>query len=188
MSSPEVWLRTNRRALLLGLVLPALFALAAGAGLVWSIVSRQHWALGGVLAVATGVPLWMIGELLYAMLQPRLAYEAGELLVYLEPTRATRLPIDVVECFFLGQGASELPKLRGREPETQNVVIRLAESATEWKHRDVRPAFGHWCEGYITLRGAWCEPIAPKLMQRLNQRLAEIQRERKSATPAGASS
>jgi hypothetical protein len=95
------------------------------------------------------------------------------------------VPIDAVEVFFLGQGASELPNLRGREPETQNVVVRLAESATEWKHRDVRPALGQWCEGYITLRGSWCEPITRDVMQRLNRRLAELQRERKTAADAG---
>jgi hypothetical protein len=61
------------------------------------------------------------------------------------------------------------------------VVVRLAESATDWKHREVRPAFGQWCEGYITLRGAWCEPITREVMQGLNRRLAEVQRERKAA-------
>jgi hypothetical protein len=97
------------------------------------------------------------------------------LLVYLDPTRPTRVPIEIVECFFLGQGPSELPKLKGREPETQNVIVRLAEAASEWKHRDVRRALGHWCEGYITIRGSWCEPISPDLMKRLNRRLAEVQ-------------
>jgi hypothetical protein len=94
------------------------------------------------------------------------------------------VPIDIVEVFFLGQGPSELPKLHGREPETQNVIIRLAESATNWKHRDVKPAIGLWCEGYITIRGSWCEPITPEIMRKLNHRLAEIQRERKAATAA----
>ena len=117
----------------------------------------------------------------YWMRLPRLAYERGEMLVFLDSAQPTRVPIDIVECFFLGQGDSNLPKLAGREPETQNVVVRLAESAPDWKHRDVKPAFGHWCEGYITIRGAWCEPIHRDLMQRLNRRLAEIQRERKAA-------
>src|SRR2546428_11597046 len=95
------------------------------------------------------VPLWMIGELLYALTRPRLGYEAGELVVFFEPTRATRVPIEIVEVFFLGQGPSELPKLKGRKPETQNVVIRLAESAGGWKHRGVRPALGEWGGGDI---------------------------------------
>jgi len=73
----------------------------------------------------------MLGELIYAAFQPRLAYDAGELLIFLEPARAARVPIQIVEVMFLGQGPSELPKLKGREPETQNVVVRLAESASD---------------------------------------------------------
>lgn len=177
----EVWLKTNRRALVLGMLLPAVILAIAVAGLVWTVASGKHWAWQLPLLIVIIAPLWMIGEMLYALLCPRVGYDSGELLVFLEPTRPTRVPIDIVEVFFLGQGPSELPKLKGREPETQNVIIRLAESATEWKHRDVRPTFGHWCEGYITLRGAWCEPITPGLMRRLNQRLAEAQRECRTA-------
>jgi hypothetical protein len=173
----EVWLKTNRRALGLGLVLPVGVTAAAWAGLVWAAMSGQHWGVQGMLLALGAVGLWMIGGLVYAMTQPRVAYEAGELLVYLEPGRATRVPIGFVEVFFLGQGPGELPKLKGREPETQNVIVRLAESAEEWKHRDVRPALGHWCEGYITIRGSWCERITPQLMRRMNGRLAEVKRE-----------
>lgn len=183
----EVWLKTNRRALLLGMVLPGIFFVAGAGGLVWSTATGQHWALATLFLAPAVLPLWMIGELLYAMVQPRLAYADGHLLVFLEPTHPTQVPIEIVECFFLGQGPSELPRLKGREPETQNVVIRLAESATEWRHRSVRPTFGYWCEGYLTLRGSWCEPITPALMQRLNARLADVQRQPKSARPQEAS-
>ena len=179
---PEVLLRTNRRALAMGMILPGLILLGSAAGLIWATTTGQHWALSLAFASGTTLALWMLGELVYAAWQPRLAATAGELLVFLEPTRPTKVPIEIVECFFLGQGPSELPRLKGREPETQNVIVRLAESAVEWKHRDVKPAFGHWCEGYITLRGSWCEPITPAIMQRLNRRLAELHRERKAAS------
>lgn len=182
----QCWLRTNRRALLLGMALPLAMLLVAGTALAWSVSSGQHGLVQLVLLVLAAAPLWMIGELLYAITRPRIGYEAGELLVFLEPARATRVPIDIVEVFMLGQGPSELPKLHGREPETRNVIIRLAESAADWKHRDVRPALGHWCEGYITIRGSWCEPITPAVMQRLNQRLSEIHKQRKAAAPAAA--
>ena len=177
----QCWLKTNRRALALGMLLPAAMALAAGATLAWSVASGQHWLVQLVLLFLAAAPLWMIGELVYAITRPRIGYEAGELLVYLEPARPTRVPIDIVEVFFLGQGPSELPKLKGREPETQNVIIRLAESAVEWKHRDVRPSFGHWCEGYITIRGSWCEPITKDVMRQLNQRLSAVHQQRKAA-------
>src|SRR5262245_23683265 len=176
----EVWLKTNRRALVLGLALPGAVAAVGGGLLIWATASGQHWVIQVGLLVVAAAGLWMSGELVYAMTRPRVGYEAGDLLVYFEPTRATRIPIDIVEVFFLGQGPGVLPKLKGREPETQNVIIRLAESASDWKHRDVKPAFGHWCEGYITIRGSWCEKITPEVMKGLNRRLAEVKRERKA--------
>ncbi len=183
---PEVWLRSNRRALLVGMILPGLWLVIALAAAVVAAATGQSWLLIALAVAIALPPLWMLGGLAFAMTIPRLAYEQGELLVYFDLSQPARLPIDVVEVFFLGQGPSELPKLAGREPETQNVIVRIAESATEWKHRDVRPAIGHWCEGYITLRGSWCEPITRDVMQQLNRRLAEVQRERKAAAAEGA--
>lgn len=176
----EVWLDTNRRALGLGLVLPASVATAALAALAWSFWSRQHWGLQLVLAVITAAALWMVGELLYALRCPRLAYEEGELLVYLEPSRPTRVPIEIVECFFLGMGDADLPAVKGAVPKTRNVVIRLAERAEPWRSRPVRPQFGQWCDGYITLRGTWCQPLTPQLLKELNRKLATVQRQARS--------
>ena len=175
----EVWLGTNRRALGLGMLLPGLVAGVSLLALVWLVFNgRASWPLAILFLLLTVGPLWIVGQMVYAMWQPRVGYSAGELLVYLDsPARPARIPIDVVECFFLGQGGSQLPKLKGREPETQNVIVRLAESAEEWKHRDVRPALGQWCEGYITIRGSWCERITPELMRRMNGRLAEVKRQ-----------
>jgi len=189
---PEVWLRTNRRALALAMILVGtLLAVILGAipaGIVLGGIPAGSQAMFAASMFAiSAVPAWLLIQLARAMWQPRLAYDGGELLVFFEPNTPTRVPIDFVECFFLGQGASELPKLKGREPETQNIIVRLAESAGDWKHRDVRPAIGHWCEGYSTLRGSWCEPITPALMKRLNHRLAEIHRERKAARQEAAS-
>ena len=175
----EVWLRNNRRALAVGMILPGLWLAIALAALATGLSRGEMW-LAAVAALLCLPPLWLLAGLALAMTRPRLAYEDGGLLVYIDAYRPTRVPIEVVEVFFLGQGPSELPRLAGREPETQNVVVRLAEAAAEWKHREVRPAIGQWCEGYITLRGSWCEPITRDLMQRLNRRLAEVQRERKA--------
>jgi hypothetical protein len=182
----EVWLRSNRRALAIGMILPGLWLAAALGAMVLGLVTRQAWWVPALAAVLALPPLWLVATLAYAMTLPRLAYDRRHLVVYADAYRPIHVPVDAVEVFFLGQGPSELPRIAGREPETRNVVVRLAESAAEWKQRDVRPAFGRWCEGYITLRGSWCEPITRELMQRLNQRLAEAKREQKPAAEAEA--
>jgi len=189
---PEVWLRTNRRALavamsLVGLILAVSLGSIPAGVLLGGLPPQSQSTFAISMLVVSAVPAWLLFQLARAVRQPRLAYSDGELLVFLDPQTPTRVPVEIVECFFLGQGPSELPKLKGREPETQNVIVRLAESASDWKHRDVRPAIGHWCEGYITLRGSWCEPITPALMKRLNHRLAEIHRRRKAARQEAAS-
>jgi hypothetical protein len=181
----EVWLDTNRRALWLGLLVPASIAVAGTAALAYSLWSRQHWGVQVALVVVTAAALWMVGELLYALRCPRVAYEEGELLVYLEPTRPTRLPVEIVECFFLGMGDSDLPPLEGAPPKTQNVVIRLAERAEQWRARPVRPQFGHWCDGYITLRGTWCQPLTPQLLKELNHKLAQVHRQQRGSQREG---
>ena len=176
---PEVWLRPNRRALLLGMILPVVAVLAGAWGVAFAIVTQASfwWMLPGTVIALAGI--YLLGSLGFSLSQPRVAYEPGELLVYLGSREPVRVPIEVVEVFFVGQGASNLPKVKGKEPETTNIIVRLAEAAPEWKHRDVEPRFAHWCEGYITLRGAWCEPIGETALRHLNKRLVEVQWERK---------
>jgi hypothetical protein len=179
--SSEVWLRTNRRALQLGMILPAvvLVAALAGAGYWFQTNGMQSWFAWLHVAVALGAG-YLLLVLAWHMNQPRLAYQAGRLLVFLGDREPIEVPIDIVEVFFLGQGPSHLPPVAGKEPETQNIIVRLAESAKEWEHRDVKPALGMWCQSYITIRGAWCEPITKEAMRRLNARLVEVQREQKA--------
>lgn len=88
---------------------------------------------------------------------------------------------------FLGQGPSLLPQLIGFRKdveETSMIVIRLAESAEQWKHFDVKPALGLWCDGYITIRGTWCEPITSDLLKRLNDCLITAHRELRAQAKA----
>src|SRR6185503_11484600 len=104
----------------------------------------------------------------WQMRQPRLAYDEGALLLYLRGSRPIRVPVEIVECFLLGQAPTMLPGKQHEHSEAASVVIRLSESAADWVHRDVKPALGKWCEGYITLRGTWCEPLNVATINRLN--------------------
>lgn len=175
--SREVWLRTNRRLLVGVATVPLILLVCALVALPRARSSMAFWSL----AVLAGISA---GSLVYIALRarrPRLAYENGQLAVYLFGRRPLRVPIEFVECFFLGQGPSRLPTLsRGdREMETATLVVRLAESAHDWKHRDVRPWLGQWCEGYITIRGTFCEPLSSDVAGRLNRRLVETHRQLK---------
>lgn len=174
----EVWLHSNRRAQAFGLAVP-LALLIAGLMLVrlgarnttWSWLPWPGWglvALGGVMA----------GMVLHWLRLPRLAYQDGSLLVYLRYSVPYHVPIEVVECFLLGQAPSMLPGRGGKTSRSATVLIRLADSAPQWHERDVKAALGSWCDGYITLRGTWCERLHTALLQRLNQRLAEVKRVR----------
>ena len=177
MSQTRVsWLHTNRRALSLGIVVlsPALvFAVAV------VTMSASEWLKWTSAAVAL-LLAYAIGLCVYLVFQPRLSYLNERLQVRLRPGPPIQVPIDVVECFFLGQGPALRPRLFGNREkveETATIVVRLAESAEQWKHLDVKPALGQWCEGYITIRGTWCEPITNELLKRLNGNLVAAHRE-----------
>jgi hypothetical protein len=170
----EVWLRTNVRALWLGVLLPGAAA-GAGALMVLGLPGREPPAwmrlVGGVLAALGAL---LILALAVQLRRPRLAYADGRLLVWLRSGPPIRVPIECVECFLLGQAPSMLPGKRHRRTEAAALVIRIAESAADWQHVEVKPQLGSWCEGYITIRGTWCEPLGIPLVNRLNRRLAEV--------------
>lgn len=180
----EVWLASNRRALLIAM-LPALLLLGCVLLLsVWfgaqSSGGASFWLAGTIacLTLSGGLMLLVI------LRHPRLAYQRGELLVFLTPRGPSRVPVELVECFFLGQGPSHLSR-RNEEPAAANIVVRLAESSHRWKEAAVQPQLGQWSDGYITIRGAWCEPIDASVVKRLNHRLVEVHRIAKAVAPGG---
>lgn len=179
---PDIWLKANTRAITVGMTLPLLLLLAgiATSGLVFPVGVIWLRVVGWCLAAAAIVPL---GLLVRESIRPRLAYEGGTLCVYLRPGAPFRVPIDVVECFLLGQGPTMLPGRR-RDAETINLIVRLAERAEDWSFREIKPVLGNWCGGYITLRGTWCEALSVALVDRLNARLHEVQRQRHDAQVA----
>lgn len=171
----EVWLRTNARVMLFGMVPPALFAVM-GLILLLGLPGREPptWLRvvgGGMLAVS----LVLIAALARQMRKPRLAYHNGEILLWLRSGQPIRLPVEFVECFLLGKASSKLPASDRQNSETSALILRVADRASEWHRQDIKPQLGKWCEGYVTIRGTWCEPLSVPLVNRLNARLAEIQ-------------
>jgi hypothetical protein len=165
----EVWLQTNRRVLGLAIVPAALVGLV-GLGFLQATAAPMHvvgWAL-------VGGSLLLIAGLLRQFTRPRISYRDGHVLFNLRAGSPIAVPREVVEAFFLGQGPAYLPRLHGTDAETVNLVARLSQKAPEWMHVAVKPALGHWCEGYVTIRGTWCEPLTGDVIRRLNARLREL--------------
>jgi hypothetical protein len=171
----KTWLRSNRRAIAAGFVVPAVLA---AIGVVLAILLWNWWRLLAVVPITiAAVITWSLWRMMW---QPRLAYDNGFLLVYLSGSFvAERVPIEFVECFFLGQAPSLLPQPAepSQSAPAQAIIVRLAESARSWHQRPVRRELGQWCDGYITVRGTWSEPIHVDLVQKLNTQLVEIHRE-----------
>lgn len=176
----EIWLRNNARAVWL-MVFPPLITLSGLVAI--GMVNAYPWvrAAGGGFAVLV---VLLLMSAVWQARRPRLAYEAGLLLVYLRPHRPWRVPLDDVEGFLLGQGPSFLPGKRYAKAEVATLIVRLAERAEEWARIDIDPRLGTWCGHYITIRGTWCEPLSVELVNRLNARIAELKQSRPSEAAA----
>jgi hypothetical protein len=178
----EILLRPNVRAIYAGMMVPGAIvivglAMALGPWEAAGWVRTVGWILTALSGLAVALLAWQSR-------QPRIAYEAGDLLLNLRSGAPIRLPVELVQCAFLGAGSTQLPGPGGREIRTSNLVMRLDEKATDWAEIMVKPALGRWSEGYITIQGAWCEPLTLDLVQHLNQRLHELKASR-AALAAG---
>lgn len=172
----QVWLGNNGR---ISWFLVAVFTFLCFVSLLVACVARDgnawpvrvfRWVAWLSFAGSGVVAIWQMCWLR----TPRLAYVPGHLLVYLRGLRPIRVPIGCVECFFLGQA----PGLLGQRQEVRSsaVVVRLAESATEWKQIPVATPLGTWRDGYIIIRGTWCEPLDASRVNRMNHDLAQAKR------------
>jgi hypothetical protein len=171
----ETWLRPNRRAILFGCV-PPLVTAAIGAWIVLAPALSVHsgWRWVGVALIV--VSLAMTGLLTNQLLRPRIAFHDGAVLFNVRSGPPIAVPADVVEAFFLGQGPAHLPGAAGKS-KTVNLMARLSQRRTEWARQEVKPALGSWSDGYVTIRGAWCEPLDTELVRKLNRRLKEVKDE-----------
>ena len=169
----ETWLQPNRRAIWFGAILPLLVAVAAAYlafGPSGSAIATLRWLGLAILLAAAAV----LASLLRLHFRTPICYRDGHVMFYLRSGPPIKVPVHIIEAFFLGQGPAHLPGDRKGREETVNLVARLSQRETDWAHREVKPALGNWCDGYITIRGTWCEPLNSELIRRLNRRLKEV--------------
>jgi hypothetical protein len=98
--------------------------------------------------------------------------------VRLAPFVAHDVPLEFVECFFMGShvlpGADGRDDLPGRRVGT--LVMRIAERAAAWQARPTFAPWGTWAEGAIVFDGRWCEPLSVELARSLSGRLVDAKR------------
>jgi hypothetical protein len=168
----EIWLRSNRRAILFGCVPPLVLG-AIGAWLIFALseFAGNFWLWLGLFLVVASVT--MIGIMLSQLLHPRIAFRDGMVLFHVRIGQPIAVPVEIVESFFFGQGPAHLPAV-SKQPQTVNLIARLSQRHQEWASQKVRPSLGSWSGGYVTLRGTWCEPLNSELARRINRRLKEV--------------
>lgn len=176
----EVWLASNRRAVLLGMAFPI------AAEVIGILLGVSGWLLPNDILFWTGAGVFIIAQVLLVSIviqlaTPRIAFQNAHLLLYLRGAGPIRVPIDVVEGFLLGQGPAMLPG-HGHDLETSTLVVKLADKAEAWQKVDVKPTIASWCNSYVTIRGTWCEPLNIDIVQRLNQKLADVQAQLKAGS------
>lgn len=129
---------------------------------------------GACAALASAI---LIVGIVLQMRRPRIAYRAGKVHFFLTSRTPHAVPVEVVEAFFIGQGPACLPGASNQKTRSVNLVARLSQRAPDWAEREVKPALGQWREGYVSIRGTWCEPLTGEVVRRLNRRLNEVQKE-----------
>lgn len=174
----EVWLRGNTRPLWLATLLASILGLVAVA--LSAYAWQREWLVVVGLASLVGLAVAWVVLWLWRRHRTRLAYDRGQLQVMLS-ARAEHLPVEEVECFLVGQSPAHLPVNSYRHTETKTLVVRLRDKHADWERRELDPRLGAWCGHHITIRGTCCEPITLELVQRMNDRLVEVQRRLRSA-------
>ncbi|MEX0867242.1 MAG: hypothetical protein WD030_07780 [Pirellulales bacterium] len=155
--------------------LSALFGATEGLA---GIITGSCLGAGVALCLAAG----------HGWLRPRLAYDGRHLVAYLTAWRPYRIPIELIEVFFIGQTASKLPGRRGSTWDSRSVVVRLSQSARQWHGQPVAARLGEWFGGYIIIRGIWCEPITKDKVEDLNRHLIVAQRQLRDAAESSSQS
>ena len=175
------WLRSNLRlAGLLAVIASFLFLSSL------AICGVALWFSGGLSGVAflfsagLGILSCIIGYLAFTAKQGRIFLKDSELIVRIGPSSVERLPLDAVECFFLGSQ----PLDHSGDPVASDeaafrvgtLVVRVAE---RYGHlaSGRRGPWACWEDGYLVVDGRWSEPLVVETLRRINGRLAVAKRQ-----------
>jgi hypothetical protein len=176
----EVWLKGNVRPAL-GLAVLAAVVLAAGAALVL-VCAPPAWVAQVAAAAGAGI-VAAVAALVWAAARPRLERRDTVLRLRLAPHRAHDVPLEAVECVFLGSqpiGADDAHDAHDADEHRLRVgtlVVRFAERATECRERATFRLWGTWHDGHAVVDGRWCEPLSLEVARGISARLLEAKRQ-----------
>lgn len=174
----EIWLQANRRPYFAPLAVSVVVAAIGGftASSPWTVKHGGFvgWWIATVVAALAAVCLWLASR------RPRIAFDGRRLLLRVRSGAPVAVPIELVEGFLLGKGPTFLSGQDDHRTETSTLVVRIAERAEEFRKVETSVRIAAWCGHYCTLRGTWTEPLSVDLVNRLNQRLHDVQQAAKS--------
>ena len=151
------WLKANLRLAGLLAVVASFFFLSSLA-----VCGIAVWNSGGVSVVAflcsagLGILACLIGYVAFTAKQERIFVKDSEVMVRIGPASIEKIPLDAVECFFLGS------QPLGRSGD-------LASGR--------RGPWACWEDGYLVVDGRWSEPLVVETLRRINGRLAVAKRQ-----------
>jgi hypothetical protein len=181
LPAADVWLRGNMRPVLgLAVVVAIIGALVTAAVCFAGGPTLGNWLLCVYWIAAAG----LVAALAAAAMRPRLVHRVDSksenfLEVRLAPGAAHAVPLDAIECFFMGSQRLEPEDAVADDQPTHRVgtlVMRVAERAKEWQARPTFAAWGTWEDGAIVFDGRWCEPLSVELARRLSGKLVDAKR------------
>ncbi len=195
------WLAANRRLVwLLAAVAGGLLAGGLGAAVAAGRTAGGGRLFLGILAAGIGLLAAAVAVVASRAAVARLSCRGETLLVRTGPIGVERLPLDAVECFFLGSQ----PLDRGGSPTCADepafrvgtLVVRVSERAAaghagQWT---ARGPWAAWEDGYLIIDGRWTEPLTVETVRRVNGRLTQAKRApvvagcRSAASPGGCGS
>lgn len=171
----EIWLQANRRAGL-GSSIGFLFHAVVMSVLAYGSIRSAYpaWLWGGAIILAAIFFVFSISNGYY-LTRPRLTFGNKQLRIDVGLQGLVSVPIELVEAFLLGKGPAFLNGCDDKRTETSTLIVRIAERAPEFEKVATNVRIAAWCGYYVTLRGTWTEPLSVELVNRLNQRLHDVQ-------------
>jgi hypothetical protein len=177
------WLGANRRLVwLLAVVAGGLLAGGLGAAVAAGRTAGGWRLFLGILAAGSGLLAAVVAVVAGRAAVARMSCRGETLVVRTGPFGSERLPLDVVECFFLGSQLLDRSGSPTRDDEPAfrvgTLVVRVAERAVAG-HAESWTARGPWAvweDGYLIIDGRWTEPLTVETVRRVNGRLAQAKR------------